>query len=347
VIDGVQINLQHELLNPSEWSGDPFSTPQTRRDPNRPFIWFPRFGDFDMTALRRKAKRVFASRSKNISSARGSAEIGNPVFDEYVRTNTPDGFAYAGDKICVDEVKIVKVGDRFDHLHNAEMRYAYLRIERSNGDVQILPTPLRFKGEKNIVHSATSDVSYLISQHICEHFGLKNLGDAMPILKDDSYAYRALLEARHLEIELEPIRKIVYGGRDLLSDAYQDLYGNLAIANDAALMGYLWAKAEAELNVKPRLDSQLQKSSLGGKNSAKKRWYNKERLKQIVRNAADAVWRTNRTYSQHDVAVSIQNRWLEIVGPRENTPVVSTIKKYLKGMTSPDKMAKRMAQKKR
>ena len=120
----------------------------------------------------------------------------------------------------------------------------------------------------------------------------------------------------------------------------------LSVVNDAAVLGYLWGKAEAETDMKPRLEFQLRKSSLGGKNSAKKRWEETQRSKLAVRELAKTIWEKNRTNSQHEVAISIRARWSEIAGPEHEAPEVSTVEKYLKGMISPAKAAKRVARKK-
>jgi hypothetical protein len=157
-VDQIEIDLRHEKLNPAEWRCDPFGMPpgamevlfsmsspeRMERDPKEPFIWFPWFGDFDMSALKGKEKKKFALKTKNPRPPGGNPiRINNPEFDEYVRINTPEYFAAAGDKICIDEVEIVNVADhRFEHPHNAELRYARLCVKRPDGDSQRLPTLL-------------------------------------------------------------------------------------------------------------------------------------------------------------------------------------------------------------
>jgi hypothetical protein len=132
----------------------------------------------------------------------------------------------------------------------------------------------------------------------------------------------------------------------ILSGAFQDNVNDLVVVSDAAVLGYLWGKAEAELNIKPRLESQLRKSSLGGKNSAKKRWEGSQRSKVAVQELAKTIWEKNPTKSQHDIAIAIHARWSDIAGSDHEAPEVLTIKKYLKGMISPAKVPKRTARKK-
>jgi hypothetical protein len=360
-VDQIEIDLRHEKLNPAEWQCEPFGMPpgtmdllyvispeKMERDPEEPFIWFPWFGDFDMSALKRKAKTKFASKPKSPRARGKNAIRTNPELDEYVRINTPEHIAAAGDRICIDEVEIVNVVDhRFEHPHNAEIRYAQLRVERANGDVHKLPTPLRFTGVQKIICDGNQGgVPYLIAMHICDHFALENLYDNDTIREDGSYAYRALLEARQLLAKLLPMVKKIARKGDILSESYWANISNLVVVSDAAVLGYLWGKAEAEINIKPRLESQLRKSSLGGKNSAKKRWEDAQRSKLAVRELAKTIWEKNRTKSQHDIATTIHARWSEVAGSGHEAPEVLTVKKYLKGMISPAKVAKRATRKK-
>ena len=140
-----------------------------------------------------------------------------------------------------------------------------------NGEVQILPTRLRYKSPENIIDREIEDISCLISQHICIHFRLTNLFDNDLILNDGSYAYRALLVARKMEAKLQT-KGNIFGGLRSVSQAFRRAVTNLA--NDAAFMGYLWGKAETELNMKPLAISALEtkrKSKLGGKRSGEAR----------------------------------------------------------------------------
>ena len=125
-IDGIEINMQHPLLNPTEWQPELFPAPASPgqsigRTEAGPFIWFPWFGRFSASGLERTAKKMFSIKSNIRRSRERNASIVDPKFDEYVRFNTPECIVCVGDKICIDEV---------EKGHNPEMRYARLRVER-------------------------------------------------------------------------------------------------------------------------------------------------------------------------------------------------------------------------
>lgn len=208
VVRGIEIDLRHELLDPTEWEPAAFgvATPVFLRKRKKPFIWFPWFGDFDMSALRRDVTNMLASKSKGQSSLEEKTEVFGSEIDQYVRANTPECIASAGDKIRIDSVRKVSIGDKFEHPHNAEIRYARLSIERPNGGVQILSTQVKFTGKHNIVNNSADDVIDRISEEICKHFAMKTLEDIMTVPNDRSFAYLAMLKARSLQRELAPIR---------------------------------------------------------------------------------------------------------------------------------------------
>jgi hypothetical protein len=63
VVDGVEIDLRHEHLDPAEWQMFTIGLdepPHLGRDrPYEPFIWFPWYGVFDEELLRREAEESF------------------------------------------------------------------------------------------------------------------------------------------------------------------------------------------------------------------------------------------------------------------------------------------------
>jgi len=56
----------------------------------------------------------------------------------------PEFEVKSGDTLVVDRVEPVKQGDQFDHMHDVEMRRAYLRVKRKRGKDYISPHPLAF-----------------------------------------------------------------------------------------------------------------------------------------------------------------------------------------------------------
>jgi hypothetical protein len=191
-IDGVEIDLRHDKLKSGEWHAAVFGMPPNlkERDPDEPFLWFPWFGNFDLVKLQRKATRLFSARTQSDTNL-GANDLG-----DYVKMNTPECFVSPGDKLCIESVFGMRVGDRYENTHNSEIRLARLQVIRKNAETQKVPTMLKFVRTKNITERETYDVCRTISDHICEHFGLKDFSESESVSVDTSFAYRALSSAR-------------------------------------------------------------------------------------------------------------------------------------------------------
>jgi len=220
-----------------------------------------------------------------------------------------------------------------------------IRVERANGEVQILPTRLRYKSPENIIEREIEDISYLISQHICDHFRLSNLFDNGSILNDGSYAYRALLAARKMEAKLQT-KGNIFGGLRSSSLAFRRAVANLA--NDASFMGYLWGKAETELNMKPLAILALKmkaRSAAGGVESGKTRQRKAATTWWPIATEIAIKYRANFPEStQEKVAAEIENLWPEgmiINGKTINRPVYERLRGFVSALEKRGRLARR------
>jgi hypothetical protein len=118
---------------------------------------------------------------------------------------------------------------------------------------------------------------------------------AIRIKDDGSYAYRALEQARQLE-------RLVDSGEDIYRGGY---------INDAALLGYLWAKAEAEIHLKPLAKTALQikaNNKIGGKNSGEvRRKIAEDGWKQIAKRLAFELRAKQPNLSQDRLVMAIDD----------------------------------------
>ena len=113
-----------------------------------------------------------------------------------IQRNSPECVVQKGDKVSIDRVEIVSVGNAFDHPHDLELREAYLRIEYQNGKIQKLKTPITYQGRTAVLdHVVSNSFVDHISERILRHFGLGSVRDLTRVLDDKSYAYRALRKA--------------------------------------------------------------------------------------------------------------------------------------------------------
>jgi hypothetical protein len=307
-VDGVEIDLRHELLDPREWGtsliGDSFSK---RRSPREPFVWFPWFGKFDKELIR---KEIIEDEIKH-----GREQPSEEFLDSWVRDHTPECFVYRGDKIVIDNIERIQIGDYFDHPHDSEIRYARLRIIRAKGRSQKITKPLMFVGNTSLfAPRAGRDFFYKIAHRICRHFKIKSLGEMDKIKEEHSYAYGALSRAQFLQYLTKDIRKLA---DDFLSRSveHNTAFSTCTLIDSAVVVGYLWAKAESELGLKPLAEASLRSKaggSLGGNKSGEARRNKRAKTwEPHARELANAIRKEQPSFSQDRVAGEIVARWKE------------------------------------
>jgi hypothetical protein len=221
VVDGVEIDLRHALLPRRDWRPNLSLAFGTTPEPpwRAPFIWFPWFGPYDESAVRREAQAAMAEQARTLSSERAegyerddqnirvpleTSRTSEASIELYIQANTPECVVQKGDKISIDRVEIVRVGDDFDHIHDLEVRNAYLLVARANGEIDKLKTPIIFMGRTAVLdHDISSAFVHNISQRIERYFKLKSIRDMNLVQGDNSYAYRALRKAYGVDIATE------------------------------------------------------------------------------------------------------------------------------------------------
>jgi len=141
-----------------------------------------------------------------------------------------------------------------------------------------------------------------------------------------SNAHFALLLARDLQVEL----------------ANETGAHNYDAVNNAALMGYFWAKAEAEFNIKPSARANLEarnSSRQGGKKSGDRRRENaRDGWMQVAARMAKDLRNENPHISQEDLAFEIKAVWKD---PRTKAPGASRLKQYIGDLEKSNLLDKR------
>jgi hypothetical protein len=325
-IEGVEIDFRHELLNPSEWQMLLIGTPVSLyRSKYEPFIWYPWFGDFDKDALRAE---IVADELKH-----GRKEPSKKSVDASIRDLTPECFVYAGDRIDIDKVERIGIGDFFDHPHDAEVRLARLRIVRAKGKSEKIKTPLMFTGVTSLTaRTSGNDFFYKIVHRICKKFGLQSLSEINLESKEKTYAYGALSRAHLIEWRTEEIRKLA---DDFVfhSRKHHDAFTTWSLVNESVLLGYFWAKAEAEMGLKPLAESALRLKaggSLGGNKSGESRRNKRAHTwEPRARELAKSIRAQHSSFSQDRVASEIEAQWKET---NFDPPGHKTLKDLVSGM---------------
>lgn len=211
-LDGVEVDFRHPDI-PDDW----LPRPQwyvAGRPPNNAGILFP------------------------------SEALALDRLDDSERARYPDKLeaieARPGDRICVDRALPQIIDGRLDHPHDRQCWLVYLRLERPSGELIKLPEPLSFYGSTQVRDGPTREAFDHILDRICKHAGVREIHELR-----DPYGFRwsASLDlvAQHFGAE-----------------AYDDYFRLLqmlgdngpakallrAIANDAALAGFMLAKVE-------------------------------------------------------------------------------------------------------
>jgi hypothetical protein len=184
MVDGVEFDLRHEFLAPSEWQTATIgieSPPYFIRYSD-PLIWFPWYGEFSEVTLRREAELYYRSESdRRLGIAdhklRGHEHMRRTsrlqTVEEYVLNGTPECTICTGDKIVVKDVEREFYEERLDAYgvkNDYAIRYVHLNVVRSNGKVELIETPIPFHGTTALYSSGSHEhfvdrICRLISQH--------------------------------------------------------------------------------------------------------------------------------------------------------------------------------------
>jgi hypothetical protein len=142
IVEGVEFDLRHNMLDPSEWETNVLGLDPGMYQPGDPFLWFHWFGQF---------------------------ENGNG--------REPDAFLRQGDKIVVDDVDRYNTSHKLDRPHNGEIRVAYLTIVRSSGNREAISKPLTFMNKMSILNK--TNTFEILSNSISEFMKSENAKDIL------------------------------------------------------------------------------------------------------------------------------------------------------------------------
>jgi hypothetical protein len=116
----------------------------------------------------------------------------------------------------------------------------------------------------------------------------------------------------------------------------------LAIINEAVMLGFLWAKLEADMNLRPLADKEEwrnQKSRDGGLNSVNTR---REKARQTWMNEAEvmakAIRKKNPGFSQDKLADEISFRW----SVNDNLPGHPRLKQFISELENSNQLVRRV-----
>jgi hypothetical protein len=348
-VEGIEFDLRHNLLDPAEWQvwdvigtesfGGEGSYAYGRRS-GLPFIWFPWYGNFSNDGLSKEVDTCIKESNEYRKTVKDKNQPKVKSRSDYLKEFTPDAIVQTGDKIVIDFVSRHPAGDEFAHLHDAEFRFAYCKIIRANWKPVKIKKPILFVGVTSVIVKRADYNSFeRISNRICDYFSVNRLAD-IHCDKGD-FACTAAYYAHWVISESRDALKLMHSDHGYSPD-YHKANHHWRSVNQAVLMGYFWARAEAEMNMKPLAISGLRVKaggSSGGKTSGNKRRQKRtETWEPVAMQMAKAIRRDNPSASQDDVAAEIDAGWKDATC---DPPGHSTLKGLISRMEHAGELPKR------
>jgi hypothetical protein len=308
VVEGVEIDLRHELVDPKEWKsiliGNPLAVRQPR--PDTPFIWFPWFGEFNKETIQKQAIADYVERHHKSPNENVVADL--------LLERTPEIFVYRGDKIYISHVIIERIGVDFDHPHDSEIRKAFMVIERANGQGVYVKSPLEFHGCTSFKYKKqrlNCGFERLI-ERICAHFDVKDIKEIdISEISELSYFSDSVFYAKSVKDRTNEAR--IKANMFEIDDVYWRASELLFLIDHAISLGYSWAKAEAEIEMKPLardgLKAKENKAIAGKVSGAARRAEAEQGWRPHALELAKKIQAENQGLSQFDLARAIEDRW--------------------------------------
>ncbi len=333
-VGGIEIDLRHPSLDPLEWEMPPlasrfeFATDFTWS----PYIWFPWFGPFDPDRFAAAAKEFMAAERTNPVRTRKAIELCKMSVEDFVAAHSPIYFINYGDKIDVDKVEDILTGRKMEHDHDTYVKHVFLRILRSTGDIELINAPLIANGFLSILLDH-QDKHYFIRVHdrILNHFGVQSSAELSDRQFDNSIANRALSVVNELSTLLEEPLNVVYGKyKRKAYKKYIQMRSVMDLVDLSVLVGFTWAKAEAEINLKPLAKTALQRKDFnkdGGKKSGEaRRKIAQDGWMKIAKRLAFEIRAKEPGLSQDRLIKAIDKAW---GNNKPVAPELPTLKKYI------------------
>jgi hypothetical protein len=272
IVDGVEFDLRSSDLDPRKWGMEFLgneSVPQRRE--GMPFIWYPWDGEFDVNKLRQE----FRASDIKWDTTRSESE-----FELDLAEYTPEFIVSAGDRIEIDTVLTKEVGGGFEHEHDRFEQHAFLRIVRNSQSFK-LDNPLIFVGVSAIRRNRVNGHILFfdkIATRAFDYFAIKDFADSsfMDILQRDKHTLSGSEKVlRSLYLLYQENNDIINARYNLEDNPEASLRrpSRLKSIEEAIALGFHWAEAEAEMNMKPLAESGARSKrggSIGGVRSGSK-----------------------------------------------------------------------------
>ena len=298
-IDGIRFDFRHPEIPVSKWLMPTITTrrgtPGTTIGKNKPYFWFPWYGNFE-------------------------SHGGNTIMPDVILTE--------GDIISIADVETQVIGKQFSSPPDREVKRAVLKVTHSDGSTEIIRNGIIFRAAAAVVEDiASHSIFDALSLRIMEYFKIESVRHTAEITAKSEAEYRALSGAAFIE-EYFGDRRPLLEESPIRSDDHKFTFELWTVINSAVGMGYFWAQVEAEAEILPLAGQAKQieqrAKDAGLKSGASRRAKSQESWRDEAKQIAIAFRRDNPGVSQDDLATEIL--WSLKSG---NPPKHGTVKAYL------------------
>jgi hypothetical protein len=279
-VEGVRFDLRHPQIDPSEWVMDHIGgchcLDAPRRTETLPFLWFPWYGKFDLAKTKAEVLEEFLAAKEyaengppapresygNISDAeyaeivtneRKQRRIPKTWMKDELKARTPDAIVNPED--CVRTYKAVKYlgHNKFVHAHDNSVIHLFIQIIDPQGNSRNVDVPIIMHGVTKLTYRRGNKKIYSILNRVRKYHALakldvKSIRDSSDNYTKSGSANNALYRAGEISDLLPSVWKLVHSAinrRSMMGLRF------LNALDDACMLGYAWAYAEAEQNMRP------------------------------------------------------------------------------------------------
>jgi hypothetical protein len=281
-VEGISFDLRHPDIVPDEWTMDHLGGYDDLHPPMRtetlPFLWFPWYGKFDLSQVKAdvledfRAAKEYAKHGPptprevygNITDAEYADSIKKEKkqrriptktwMKDELRSRTPDAIVNPGD--CVRTHRAVKyIGEnQFIHAHDSAEIHLFVQIMDKDGLSTIVDTPIVMYGSTKLTYRFNHKKIYSILDRVQKYHDLSKIDHLSTKNISDNYtqggpAYNALYRAAEIyERFLPTVWKWLHSDSNRRASIGGE---SLDALDDACMLGYSWAYAEAGQYMRP------------------------------------------------------------------------------------------------
>jgi hypothetical protein len=339
-VEGISFDLRHSEIDPDEWVMDHLGGYDELHAPRRtetlPFLWFPWYGKFDLNKVKaevveefREAKEYAKNGPPTPREAYGNitdAEYANSVREEKkqrripktwmkdeLKSRTPDAIVNQGD--CVKAHRAVKyIGEnQFIHAHDSAEIHLFVEIIDIDGLSKIIDAPIVMYGSTKLTYRFNHKKIYSILHRVRKCHGLSKIDHLSTKNLSDNYtkggpAYNALYRAVEIyERYLPRVWKWLHSDSNRRANIGREFLDAL---DDACMLGYSWAYAEAGQHMRPlalaAAASRAGAARAGQASGARRRAKAADTWHRLVKNEALRIRAGNPDVSQAKLADEIK-----------------------------------------